>query len=174
MQTISHSRAVFALVSTLLVAAGWPAAPVNATKPNATPDSSTENRDYISRVDPRIESARGRWFFSTPAARPFGMVKLTPHTVNRGQGGGGYNASVHTALGFCHLHGWMTTGLEVMPTSGGDFSVAEGEAGWKSAFDPRTEIVKPGYHKLFLEKYATWVELTTTRRVGMHRLVHLA
>ena len=55
------------------------------------------------------------------------------------------------------------------PTTGGDFSVAEGEAGWKSAFDPKTEIVKPGYHKLFLEKYATWVELTTRWRVGMHR-----
>jgi len=147
---------------------------VSASPPQdaASPGIASGKGDYISWVDPRIESARGRWFFSTPAARPFGMVKLTPHTVNRGQGGGGYNASVHTALGFCHLHGWMTTGLEMMPTTGGDFSVTEGEAGWKSAFDPKTEIVKPGYHKLFLEKYATWVELTTTRRVGLHRYTY--
>ncbi len=142
---------------------------VEAAEPDSTSAAPTPNHDYISWVDPRIESARGRWFFSTPAARPFGMVKLTPHTVNRGQGGGGYNSTAHTALGFCHLHGWMTTGLEVMPTSGGDFSVDKGEAGWKSPFDPETEIVKPGYHKLFLQKYKTWVELTTTPRVGLHR-----
>ncbi len=159
------------LVTWLATAALFPAAVAMGDK--STPAAAPANkRDYISYVDPRIESARGRWFFSTPAARPFGMVKLTPHTVNRGQGGGGYNASVHTALGFCHLHGWMTTGLEVMPTAGGDFSVDQGEAGWKSAFDPDTEIVKPGYHKLLLEKYATWVELTTTRRVGMHRYTY--
>jgi predicted alpha-1,2-mannosidase len=165
-------HAVFTMLSTLLVAGGWPATPVEATETNATSVSSTGKCDYISLVDPRIETARGRWFFSTPAARPFGMAKLSPHTVNRGQGGGGYNCTVHTALGFCHLHGWMTTGLEVMPTTGGTFSVTRGEAGWKSAFDPKTEIVKPGYHKLFLEKYAMWVELTTTRRVGMHRYTY--
>ena len=166
------SRAVLALLFTWFAAEAWPAAPVDAAETGATSVSSADDRDYISWVDPRIESARGRWFFSTPAARPFGMAKLTPHTVNRGQGGGGYNASVHTALGFCHLHGWMTAGLEVMPTTGGKFSVTEGEAGWKSPFDPKTEIVKPGYHKLFLEKYDTWVELTTTRRVGMHRYTY--
>ena len=89
---------VFAVLSTLITAGAYPATPVDAAQPGATSASSNEQRDYISWVDPRIESARGRWFFSTPAARPFGMAKLTPHTVNRGQGGGGYNASVHTAL----------------------------------------------------------------------------
>ncbi len=165
------SHAMLAVLLTWLAINGWLPTRVDAAESGATSVSSGKS-DYISWVDPRIESARGRWFFSTPAARPFGMVKLTPHTVNRGQGGGGYNSTVHTALGFCHLHGWMTTGLEVMPTTGGDFSVTEGEAGWKSAFDPETEIVKPGYHKLFLEKYATWVELTTTQRVGVHRYTY--
>jgi hypothetical protein len=58
----------------------------------------------------------------------------------------------------------MTTGLEVMPTTGGDFSVTDGEAGWKSAFDPETEIVKPGYHKLFLEKYANRFTLSLLKQ----------
>ena len=168
---VSPILALEALVATWLVSVLWQAGPIGAAEPYASA-SSIGKHDYAARVDPRIESARGRWFFSTPAARPFGMVKLTPHTVNRGQGGGGYNASVHTALGFCHLHGWMTTGLEVMPTTGGDFSVTEGEAGWQSAFDPETEFVKPGYHKLFLKKYANWVELTATRRVGLHRFTY--
>jgi len=146
-----------------------PAAPAGATEPNKTSVSSTDKRDYVSWVDPRIGTVFSRWFFSTPAARPFGMVKLSPHTRQEDRG---YDSTVHTAMGFCHLHGWMTTGLEVMPTTGGNFSVTQGDAGWKSAFDPKTEIVKPGYHKLFLEKYAMWVELTTTQRVGMHRYTY--
>jgi len=160
-----------AIVVTLL-AVGWClAAPPEKTAPKAAPPPARE-RDYVSWVDPRIETARGRWFFSTPAARPFGMVKLTPHSINGGQGGGGYNWLHHRALGFCHVHGWMTTGLEVMPTTGGNFSVTEGEEGWKSDFDPKTEIAKPGYHKLWLSKYAMWVELTTTPRVGLHRYTY--
>jgi hypothetical protein len=31
-------------------------------------------------VDPQIGSVHGRWFFYTPAALPFGMAKLAPHT----------------------------------------------------------------------------------------------
>jgi len=148
--------AVLAVLSTLFVTEG----------------QSATSIDYVSLVDPRIETARGRWFFSTPAARPFGMVKLTPHSINAGQGGGGYNASIHRVLGFCHVHGWLTTGLEVMPTTGGNFSINQGEEGWKSAYDQGTEIVKPGYHKLYLDKYDMWVELTTTARVGFHRYTY--
>ena len=127
-----------ALVLTSLVTGSFLATSLEAADAKAA-DYSTGKRDYVSWVDPRIETARGRWFFSTPAARPFGMVKLTPHSINGGQGGGGYNWSHHRALGFCHVHGWMTTGLEVMPTTGGKFSVDRGEEGWKSNFDPNTE-----------------------------------
>ncbi len=126
--------------------------------------------DYVDLVDPWIETNVGRWFFSTPAAMPFGMVKLTPHTKNGEQGGGGYNYSLTEALGFCHLHDWMTTGMCVMPTTGGNFDVNQGEAGWKSGFSHATEVVDPGYHRLFLDKYGIGVELTTTKRVGFHRL----
>jgi predicted alpha-1,2-mannosidase len=132
-------------------------------------DPSTPSVDYTSKVNPWIETNKGRWFFSTPAAMPFGMVKLTPHSKNQDQGGGGYNYSVPTALGFCHVHGWMSTGLCVMPTSGGKFSVTNGEDGWKSDYSHATETVTPGYHKLHLDKYNIDVELTTTNRVGFSR-----
>jgi predicted alpha-1,2-mannosidase len=126
-------------------------------------------QDYASKVNPWIESNKGRWFFSTPAAMPFGMVKLTPHGKNQDQGGGGYNYSIPTALGFCHVHGWMSTGLCVMPTSGGKFTTTDGENGWKSDYSHTTETVTPGYHKLHLDKYDIDVELTTTNRVGFSR-----
>ena len=37
-------------------------------------------QDLTQYVDPQIGSVHGRWFFYTPAARPFGMAKLAPHT----------------------------------------------------------------------------------------------
>jgi len=135
----------------------------------AANDPGVPQQDYASKVNPWIESNKGRWFFSTPAAMPFGMVKLTPHSKNQDQGGGGYNYSVPTALGFCHVHGWMSTGLCVMPTSGGNFNVTSGEDGWKSNYSHATETVTPGYHKLHLDKYNIDVELTTTNRVGFSR-----
>ena len=42
--------------------------------------------DLTKYVDPQIGSVHGRWFFYTPAARPFGMAKLAPHTS-------GYNSA---------------------------------------------------------------------------------
>jgi len=50
-KTISRSCAVSALVSTLSVAAGWPAAPAGAIEPNAAPVSSTKKRDYVSWIE---------------------------------------------------------------------------------------------------------------------------
>ena len=39
-----------------------------------------------------------------------------------------------------------------------------------SPFSHENELVKPGYHKLKLDRYGTIVELTSTRRVGFHRI----
>lgn len=36
--------------------------------------------DYISYVDPYIESARGRYFFFVTGSRPFGMLSAAPMT----------------------------------------------------------------------------------------------
>ena len=89
-------RLAFPIVLTLLTVGGCSAAPRQQTDPRAA-DSATGKRDYVSWVDPRIETGRGRWFFSTPAARPFGMVKLTPHSINGGQGGGGSTPLLNAA-----------------------------------------------------------------------------
>jgi hypothetical protein len=44
--------------------------------------------DLIKYVDPQIGSIHGRWFFYTPAARPFGMAKIAPHTNAYNSAGG--------------------------------------------------------------------------------------
>ena len=132
--------------------------------------STNESVDYVDMVDPYIMSERGRWFFFGTGKRPFGMVNVFPDTHNEGQAGGGYNYRFNDVLGFCHLHGWMTVGLDVMPTTGGNYSLSKD--GWKSSFSRDVEVVRPGYHKVHLDKYAMDVEITSTERVGYHRYTY--
>lgn len=74
--------------------------------------------DYVSWVDPYIESARGRYFFFVTGSQPFGMIGAAPLTRNKNQYGGGYNYNSTDVLGFPQIHCWMLSGLSLMPTTG--------------------------------------------------------
>lgn len=124
--------------------------------------------DYISLVDPYIETNRGRYFFFVTGSLPFGMIGSAPHTRNINQFGGGYNYNEKEILGFGQIHNWMMSGIEIMPGTEKD-DPAAGESGWKSAFSHEDEIVQPGYHRLLLQKNKIWVEQTATERVSFYR-----
>lgn len=127
--------------------------------------------DYVSWVDPYIESARGRYFFSVTGNQPFGMIGAAPLTRNKNQYGGGYNYNSTEVLGFPQIHCWMLSGLTLMPTTG-VVDPTKGEQFWKSGFTHEGEIVQSGYHRLYLEKYNVWVEQTATERVSFYRLTY--
>jgi hypothetical protein len=127
-----------------------------------------EFTDYVSYVDPTIETGRGRWFFCTPGSRPFGMVCASAYTRNKNQGGGGYNYNSTEILGFAQIHAWIMSGINIMPTTG-EVSPNLGETGWKSNFSHDTETIEPGYHKLFLDRYKMQVEYTSTDRTAFYR-----
>lgn len=127
--------------------------------------------DYVSWVDPYIESARGRYFFFITGNQPFGMISAAPLTRNKNQYGGGYNYNSNYILGFPQIHCWMLSGLTFMPTTG-ELNPTLGEENWKSSFSHDGEIVQPGYHRLYLDKYNTWVEQTATDRVSFYRLTY--
>lgn len=76
------------------------------------PESYT---DYVSWVNPYIETAKGRYFFFVTGSLPFGMISSAPLTRNINQGGGGYNYNSTTVLGFPQIHNWMISGLSLMP-----------------------------------------------------------
>lgn len=128
----------------------------------------SENSDYVSKVDPYIETNRGRYFFFITGARPFGMVGSAPLTRNKNQWGGGYNYNETEVLGIPQIHTWMISGIEIMPTST-EIDPTLGEKGWKSSFSHDDEIVQPGYHRIFLRNYKIWTEMTATDRVTFHR-----
>jgi len=124
--------------------------------------------DLVEWVNPFVETTRGRYFFFTPGSRPFGMIAAAPHTRMKNQWGGGYNYNSTDILGFGQLHGWMLSGLDIMPTTG-MIDPTQGSAGWKSNFSHADEIAQPGYHRVFLRKYGIWVENSTTDRVSLYR-----
>lgn len=130
-----------------------------------------ESSDYVSWVDPYVETTRGRYFFFITGRRPFGMIGAAPLTRNKNQDGGGYNYNTTEVLGYPQIHGWMLSGLTMMPTTG-DVDPLKGEEYWKSSFSHDAEIVQPGYHRQYLEDYDVWVEQTSTDRVSYYRLTY--
>ncbi len=127
--------------------------------------------DYVSFVDPMIETTRGRYFFFITGCQPQGMIGAAPLTRNKNQGGGGYNYNDSEILGFPQIHAWMMSGLTFMPVAG-DVNLCGGEQAWKSQFLHAGEIARPGYHRVFLEDYGVWVEQTATQRTSFYRLTY--
>ena len=132
----------------------------------------------IDYVNPNIGTAHCRWFFYTPAAVPFGMAKLAPSTdAHLGNPGGwqavGYDFR-HTSIeGFANFHEFQVGGIVVAPTVG-KLQTVPGElndpsTGYRSSFDKKDEIAKPGYYAVDLKDYKVKAELTATKRVGFHR-----
>ncbi|MGN6439716.1 MAG: GH92 family glycosyl hydrolase [Agriterribacter sp.] len=124
--------------------------------------------DYVSWVDPYIETNRGRYFFFITGSVPFGMASSAPLTRNKNQYGGGYNYNETEILGFEQIHAWMISGIEIMPASENE-DPSGGQQGWKSSFSHADEIVQPGYHRVLLQNNKIWVEQTATERVNFYR-----
>lgn len=133
------------------------------------PAAAVEGSDYVSRVNPWVESDRSRFFFFQSASNPFGFVKLRPDSKTDTLWESGYRPKDQKVKGFSHVHEWQLSGIQVMPTTGSGVSKLEGDSGWESPVQQATEIAEPGYHKVHLDRYGVTAELTTTDRVGMHR-----
>ena len=140
--------------------------------------SEVENQNYTQYVDPYIGSG-GHGHVFVGANIPFGMVQLGPTNISAGWDWcSGYHYSDSTIFGFSHLH-LSGTGIGdlldilVMPTTDNP-KLAKGEhgdqnSGMYSLFNRETEVVKPGYYAVHLDRYDIDAELTTTSRVGFHK-----
>ena len=124
------------------------------------------------------------------ACVPFGAVQLSPDTdtvpffvdgaYNKGTYAycAGYQYKDPTIVGFSHTH-FSGTGhsdlgdILIMPTVG-ELRLNSGtadspESGYRSRFSHDTESASPGYYKVKLDGYGVDVELTATKRVGVHK-----
>lgn len=147
--------------------------------------TSTLNKDKLGKqpvdwVDTQLGATHCRWFFYTPAALPFGMVKLAPTTNAYNSVGSwvpnGYDDR-HTSIeGFAHLHEFQIGGIVTMPTVGVlktlPGTLENPDSGYRSRFEKVTEKATPGYYTVTLKDYNIKVELTATKRVGYHRYTY--
>ncbi|PRP68163.1 GH92 family glycosyl hydrolase [Nonlabens agnitus] len=110
------------------------------------------------------------------ATMPYGMMQLSPDTRLEGWDGcSGYHYSDDKIYGFSHTH-LSGTGVSdygdvlLMPTNQPILNNgADGQKGYRSTFSHEKEEASPGYYSVHLDDTNIEVELTVSRRSGMHR-----
>jgi len=128
----------------------------------------------ISYVNPFIGTG-GHGHTYPGATMPFGMMQLSPDTRLDGWDGcSGYHYSDEYIYGFSHTH-LSGTGVSdygdilLMPTNQIIFNNgADGKKGYKAHFSHENEDAEPGYYKVHLDSTNIDVELTVSKRSGMH------
>ena len=113
------------------------------------------------------------------ASLPFGMVQLSPDTDIQGWDWcSGYHYSSSSLIGFSHTHlsgtGIGDYGDILFMPSTGELKTEPGpkenpDSGYRSRFNHKNEVTKPGYYSVLLDDYNIKVELTATRRAGFHK-----
>ena len=129
----------------------------------------------ISYVNPFIGTG-GHGHTYPGVTMPFGMMQLSPDTRLDGWDGcSGYHYSDDEIYGFSHTH-LSGTGVSdygdilLMPTTKAIFNNgADGKEGYKSKFSHDKEIAEPGYYKVHLDETNIDVELTVSKRSGIHK-----
>ncbi|NQU54813.1 MAG: glycoside hydrolase family 92 protein [Bacteroidetes bacterium] len=132
--------------------------------------TTTKKTDFdpLQFVDPFIGTGfHGHTF--PGATVPFGMVQLSPDTHIMGwDASSGYHYEDSTIYGFSHTH-LSGTGIGdmgdvlLLPYSNTNEIKPIGE------FDKKDESATPGYYKVHLKNYDVTAELTSTKRIGLHR-----
>jgi predicted alpha-1,2-mannosidase len=135
-------------------------------------------------VDPFIGTAEhGHVFLG--ANVPAGAVQLGPSNIsqtwdkfNGWDWCSGYNYASKEILGFTHTH-LSGTGIGdlndilLLPANGPlqleKMKFNEPASGYGSFFSHQKEVCKPGYYRVYLDKYKVDAQLTTTERVGFHQ-----
>ncbi len=139
---------------------------------------AAQTKDYAAWVNPFIGTG-GHGHTFPGATMPFGMVQLSPDTrIDNWDGSSGYHYSDDIIYGFSHTHlsgTGIPDGCDIlfMPTVGEpQFFAKEGDKsvnGYASKFSHANEKAEPGYYSVKLDDDGILAEMTSTRRVGMHR-----
>ena len=133
------------------------------------------DKTLISYVNPFIGTG-GHGHTYPGATMPFGMMQLSPDTRLEGWDGcSGYHYSDNEIYGFSHTH-LSGTGVSdygdilLMPTNKQIFNNgADGKEGYKSKFSHDNETAEPGFYKVHLDDTDIDVQLTVSKRSGIHK-----
>ena len=136
--------------------------------------AAQKDQPLISYVNPFIGTG-GHGHTYPGATMPFGMMQLSPDTRLDGWDGcSGYHYSDSYIYGFSHTH-LSGTGVSdygdilLMPTNEVNFNNgADGKKGYRAHFSHENEIAEPGYYSVHLDSTDIDVELTVSKRSGIH------
>jgi len=142
---------------------------------NSNISNAQKELPLINFVNPFIGTG-GHGHTYPGATMPFGMIQLSPDTRLEGWDGcSGYHYSDSVIYGFSHTH-LSGTGVSdygdilLMPTNTINFNNgANGKKGYRAHFSHANEIAAPGYYKVKLDTTNIEVELTVSKRSGMHK-----
>ena len=148
---------------------------ITACKKEVNTIPAKKDNPLISYVNPFIGTG-GHGHTYPGATLPYGMMQLSPDTRLDGWDGcSGYHYSDDYIYGFSHTH-LSGTGVSdygdilLMPTNAIQFNNgADGKKGYKAHFSHDNEIAEPGYYKVHLDTTDIDVELTVSKRSGMHK-----
>ena len=142
---------------------------------NTIVSNTQKEKNLISYVNAFIGTG-GHGHTYPGATMPFGMMQLSPDTRLDGWDGcSGYHYSDNEIYGFSHTHLSGTGILDygdvlLMPTNKQVFNNgADGNPGYKSTFSHENETAEPGFYKVHLEDTNIDVELTVSKRSGVHK-----
>lgn len=143
----------------------------------------------VDRVNPII-GTNGMGHTFPGACVPFGLVQLSPDTdtIPHNIDGkyqprsyeycAGYQHKDSSIVGFSHTH-FSGTGhsdlgdILIMPVTGplklNPGTATNPDGGYRSRFSHDTEVARPGYYEVMLADYGIRAQLTTTKRVGVHK-----
>ena len=140
----------------------------------------SKSEGLLKYVDPYIGSGfHGHVFVGTSV--PYGMVQVGPNNIHKGWDWcSGYHYSDSILIGFSqtHLNGTGCADLGdilIMPMN--EIRTERGEQkdiskGYASKYSHDTEIVRPEYYSVMVERYNIKAEMTATNRVGFHRYTY--
>ncbi len=139
------------------------------------PQLATNSSPLTSYVNPFVGTG-GHGHTYPGASAPFGMMQLSPDTRLAGWDGcSGYHYSDTYIYGFSHTH-LSGTGVSdyadvlLMPTNQINFNNgADGKKGYRAYFSHENESASPGYYSVLLDSTNIQVELTVTKRAGIHK-----
>jgi len=140
----------------------------------------SQSEGLLKYVDPYIGSGfHGHVFVGTSV--PYGMVQVGPNNIYKGWDWcSGYHYSDSILIGFSqtHLNGTGCSDLgDIMIMPMNEIQTERGEQddisnGYASRYSHDTEIVRPEYYSVMVERYNIKAEMTTTNRVGFHRYTY--
>ncbi|MCB0438135.1 MAG: GH92 family glycosyl hydrolase [Mangrovimonas sp.] len=147
---------------------------VSNCQKNTTVVPAENQQPLINYVNPFIGTG-GHGHTYPGATMPFGMMQLSPDTRLEGWDGcSGYHYTDDYIYGFSHTH-LSGTGISdygdvlLMPTNEASFNNgADGKKGYRAHFSHANETAEPGYYKVHLDSSNIDVELTVSKRSGIH------